>query len=229
MADNPLVHAPPSGVLGLNALMVYGENLQVAVGLNHQLAIGSNIQICINPTGLIASCPGVPGSAVLTPILGSGIGGNMQLTIGTSASLVYGQSFDINVGPKKIELKGGSNREDAISYALCGGLGAVALIWVLAYGGTKDDIHRADLAIAFQVLIDAILAALLAWEMNKEGAGNLEADALKEFYQKAKTALDQALAAPADAMAFGPTLLSSVATIGTLVAPLLAVHDEEGK
>lgn len=47
-SGNPMPHPPPIGVMGLNSVMVYGENLQVATGLNHQLAVGNNLQLCIN-------------------------------------------------------------------------------------------------------------------------------------------------------------------------------------
>ena len=226
---NPLGTVHAQGVLGLNSIMVYGENLQVAVGLNHQLAIGGNYQICINPAGLIASVPGTPGCALLAPILGSGVGGNMQLTIGTSASVVFGRVFDINLGPPKIELKGGSHIEDGISYALCGVLGAAALVWVIVYAGTKSDDHRADQAIGFQVLIDAILGALMIWEMSKAQAkGELEEVRLT-FFQACETGMEKALAAPTDDMAFGPTVLATAAVIGAMVAPLIAVAKEEGQ
>src|SRR5262245_28722006 len=78
----------PQGLLGLNSVVVFGENLQVAVPLNHQLAVGSNLQICINPLGLAAGVPTFPAGAVSSGILGGGIGGNMQFTIGTSANVV---------------------------------------------------------------------------------------------------------------------------------------------
>jgi hypothetical protein len=73
--------------VGLNSVMVYGENLQVAAGLNHQLAVGNNIQICINPLGLAAGVPGLPAAPALTAALGSGLGGNMQFTVGTRNSI----------------------------------------------------------------------------------------------------------------------------------------------
>ena len=47
MMSNELGTIKPQGYVGLNSIMVYGENLQVAVGINHQLAIGSNYQICV--------------------------------------------------------------------------------------------------------------------------------------------------------------------------------------
>jgi type VI secretion system secreted protein VgrG len=50
-AGDTMPEPPPIGVAGLNSVMVFGENLQVAAGLNHQLAVGNNMQICINPLG----------------------------------------------------------------------------------------------------------------------------------------------------------------------------------
>jgi len=97
-AGDNMPEPPPLGVVGLNSVTVFGDNLQTAVGLNHQLAVGSNIQICINPLGMAAGVPGFPGAPALIAALASGQGGNMQFTVGTSANFVLGQEFDINLG-----------------------------------------------------------------------------------------------------------------------------------
>ena len=49
---NPLPTPPPTGIIGLNSVVTYGENLQAAFPINHQVALGSNYQICVNPAGL---------------------------------------------------------------------------------------------------------------------------------------------------------------------------------
>jgi hypothetical protein len=79
----------PQGVPGLNSIFVFGENLQTAVGLNHQLAVGSNLQICVNPIAL-AQVLGLPLPVGISAALGSGVGGNIQLTLGTSTNIVLG-------------------------------------------------------------------------------------------------------------------------------------------
>ena len=155
--NNDLLEPPrPAAVLGLNSAMVYGQNLQVAMPLNHQIAVGSNLQLCINPAGLAAGVPGLPASAGATGALGGGLGGNMQFTIGTSANIVLGRSFDINFGPKKIE----SAPKGDLMLPFCGIVGGLAAIWPLVYGLVDDDDARADLSIAFQTAIDISLLAL---------------------------------------------------------------------
>ena len=168
-AGDNMPEPPPIGVVGLNSVMVYGENLQVAAGLNHQLAVGNNIQICINPLGLAAGVPGLPAAPALTAALGSGLGGNMQFTVGTSATFVLGQEFDINLGPPKIEISGPYGDHPG-TVILCGVLSAAALAWVILYDALQEDQQRATLAIAFQTLVDALLATILGVEMAMKAA-----------------------------------------------------------
>ena len=161
----------PQGVGGLNSIMVYGENLQVAVGLNHQLALGSNIQICINPAGLAAGVPGYTTPPTVSGFLGSGLGGNTQLTIGTSANFVLGRSFDINLGPPKIEVKGGDLQSSHLAtYILCGILGALAIVWILFYAGLDEDNERASEALSFQMIFDLLLMCIMLNETSVKAA-----------------------------------------------------------
>jgi len=157
----------PQGVLGLNSAMVYGENFQGAVGINHQLAVGSNFQICVNPAGLLAGAKTLPELPFFTEALGSGIGGNMQLTIGTNAQVVYGRNIEIDAGMPKLELHGGTPEEDAVSYGLVGGIGAVIFAYILAYGLLDGDQERANITIAFQVVLDVLLSIMIKLEMEK--------------------------------------------------------------
>lgn len=169
----------PQGIGGLNSMVVYGENLQIAVGLNHQLALGSNIQICINPAGLAAGIPGTPVNPTVSGFLGAGLGGNLQLTIGTSASFVLGRSFDINLGPPKISVDVTDQLSHLTSYLLCVLLSGIALAWVIAYDLMDDANQRATGALIFQVAVDAVLAFLMIEEMDNKKA-QLEADNLSK-------------------------------------------------
>src|SRR5260370_42028704 len=78
----------PQAMLGLNSTVVYGSNVQIAFPTNFQLALGSNLQVCISPNAWQT----LYGEGKLTMpsefgrLLGSGLGGNMQLTMGTSAN-----------------------------------------------------------------------------------------------------------------------------------------------
>ena len=54
----PWANPDPQSIAGLNAAMVYGENLAFTTGVNHQIAVGSNLQLCINPGTLVAMMGG---------------------------------------------------------------------------------------------------------------------------------------------------------------------------
>jgi hypothetical protein len=167
--------------------MVYGENLQTAVGLNHQLALGNNLQICINPLGVIAGMPDVPAAPLVTGLLGSGFGGNMQFTVGTSANFVLGQEFDINLGPTKIEISGpyrGGDPDHAASVALCALLSEGAFAFALAYGIIRDDHARAILVAVFQAAVDALLAGIMANEMALKALDKAMKDEHKLLFRK---------------------------------------------
>ena len=89
----------------------------------------------------------------------------MQLTIGTSASVVFGQALDICIGPAKISLTGGKTN-DIGGFLLCGALGLAALIWVGLYAIINSDAQRTNEAIIFQVIFEVLLVAIVAYEMN---------------------------------------------------------------
>jgi hypothetical protein len=193
----PVSHPRPGEVPGLNSTFVYGENLQVAVGINHQLALGNNLQICINPLGLLAGVASLPSTSALplTGMLGSSVGGNMQFTIGTSANFVLGQSFDINLGPPKIEIKGGPG--DGNNYGahiptdiLCGIMGALVLVWVIVYGTNTDDnmatdLTRANSVIFFQFAIEALLTAIMLIEVQLDKLSKESREAIQKAHEAA--------------------------------------------
>jgi type VI secretion system secreted protein VgrG len=150
------------GILGHNLQMVFGASLQGTAGMNHQLTFGSNLQLCYNPLGLLT---GVSGPVAIG--LAGGLGGNTQLTIGTNLQATFGQNIELNCGPKKLEL---NNSADPISILLCGVIGAVILVFVIAYHGLEDDRDRTILGVGLQPVIDALLTALLAIASTKEQA-----------------------------------------------------------
>jgi type VI secretion system secreted protein VgrG len=160
---DPMPPPQATGLWGLNAAMVYGENLQVATGLNHQIALGSNLQVCINPGGLAAGVTLAPGAADVSGVLGSGLGGNMQLTIGTSANFVLGREFDINLGPAKITVEAGKYHPDSVS--VCKVLGIIYGLWVLAYGCTNENDERSGITCSAQIVVQILLMQLMGYEM----------------------------------------------------------------
>ncbi len=202
---NPLPEPRPAGILGLNSVVTYGENLQVACPINHQLAIGSNLQLCINPFGLASGVAGVPIPGVLAAVLGGGMGGNMQFTVGTNAQFTLGQSFEISVGPPKIEIHAGYKGHLPVSI-LCGVLGVAAIVFVIAYDLIKQqynppspdesdpqlaadqaneqsgDKDRATLILVFQLLVDVLLVAIMGVECLIDKASWFADDAMKELF-----------------------------------------------
>ncbi len=161
--ENLFPQPEPQAILGMNTSVVYGGNYQIAVPLNFQLALGSNIQICLNPASFLdlfkfASLP----TEAMAAALGSGFGGNMQLTMGTSANFVMGQSYDINLGPRRIQVDV-HDRTAIQPVASKMGLlifGAV-ILFLVAYDLIHDDDQRAVTLMAFQSLMQMLLAGLM--------------------------------------------------------------------
>jgi type VI secretion system secreted protein VgrG len=159
----------PQAVMGLNSTVVYGGNYQIACPLNFQMALGSNLQICVNPFTYAAVTAGsgkppLP-TAGMAEFLGSGAGGNMQLTLGTSTNFVMGQSFDINLGPRKIELHVGEYAGIHPCCILLGwGICALVVATVLAYALLEDDDARALLLLTFTTTMQILLGQLMNFE-----------------------------------------------------------------
>jgi type VI secretion system secreted protein VgrG len=212
-AWNPLQSVPPAGVPGLNSIMVYGENLQVAVGINNQLAVGSNLQICINPVAVAASL-GLETPQLVAGLLGSGVGGNMQLTLGTSANIVLGESFNVNLG--KQNFKSSQDIHHPGTEIVCGILGALVLLWVILYGRAKTESARVTMVVVFQAALSVLLMTLMT---------------IEEAYARTKESFDVALGnlmktkapeSPASALGVADAILGTaelLAVLGLAVAP----------
>ena len=167
---NKAVFTPPEpqGILGLNSVVVYGGNFQIAFPINVQMAIGSNLQICINPAAfatLYAPSADVTQAPGVNQILGSGMGGNMQLTMGTSTNFVMGQSFDINLGPRRIQMDVHNATGIHSALKVVGTIIiVVSVIFLIAYGAAQDDDARASLLIVFQFLMQVLILVLMDTE-----------------------------------------------------------------
>ncbi|HEY4363521.1 MAG TPA: hypothetical protein VGN17_21320 [Bryobacteraceae bacterium] len=155
----------PQAIVGMNSVMVYGENIQVAAGLNHQLAVGSNLQVCVNPAVLVEMLK-APGSELFSVLAGSGLGGNMQFTIGSSASVVWGRKFDIHVGPDDFKVDNDPDKS-LVSQLLCAAIGVVAIVHCVAYGliASDDENGRATEVIVIQILMDLLIGAFMLTQM----------------------------------------------------------------
>jgi len=131
------------------------------------VALGSNVQICVNPTALeVLFTPGGTttwgADTAYHQILGSGPGGNMQFTMGTSANFVIGQIYDINLGPRRITLD--IHNQAMMSTATQGLALAIMIevaVFVLAYALIPDDDWRASFVMIFQVATQVLLAVIM--------------------------------------------------------------------
>jgi type VI secretion system secreted protein VgrG len=198
---DPWPHPAPQGAVGINTVVTYGDNFQVACPVNHQLALGSNFQLCINPFGWAAGMPGVTIPEVLQALLGGGMGGNMQFTVGTSAQFTLGQSFEISIGPPKIEIHKDYTEHTAVN-VLCGILAGIVLVYLIAYGliptytpddnakkavnqqkEQRGDQLRSVTTLAYQVVAEALLIAILTAESMLDHADWLADDTMKQLYQ----------------------------------------------
>jgi hypothetical protein len=94
----------------------------------------------------------------VTGALGGGLGGNMQFTIGTSANIVLGRSFDINFGANKIQ----DVPHSPLLLIFCGVVGGLASTWPIVYALVNDDKACGLLSIGFQSALDVALLALTA-------------------------------------------------------------------
>ncbi|HVP48619.1 MAG TPA: hypothetical protein VMT32_18625 [Bryobacteraceae bacterium] len=203
----------PQAVLGLNSTVVYGSNVQVAFPINFQMALGSNLQVCISPNAwatLFADDPSVTMPEAVTRIMGSGLGGNMQLTMGTSANFVMGQSFDINLGPQRITLDVHNNNIQSCVKTWGIVIMAAAVVFLIAYAAGPDDDFRSILCMAFQVLMQASIIVLMD---------------LKKIYtamdQSFKSTLDQLFGWNPDTKT-GPTFLTKMGGQSSLGEALAA-------
>jgi len=214
----PWANPDPQSVAGVNSAMVYGENIQVAVGLNHQVAVGSNLQLCVNPAALL-DLLNVPGSATLSGMFGSGLGGNLQMTIGTNTAINWGRQFQINLGPEPVTINASTNKPFMI--AMSSLIGAACIAYAIAYGLCGDEDGRATIVIVFQTTMDLLLAVFMAQQMFYKGLEQNLADGLRTLY-----------AAPTpDHSTLGEDFLGALSFVGIMaaaVAPPVAIAVEEG-
>ncbi len=205
---NPLPAPPPTGIMGLNSVVTFGDNFQLAGPLNHQVTLGNNLQLCINPMGLLAGMEG--GSAVTQAIFGGALGGNMQFTVGASAQFTLGQSFEISVGPPKIEIHSGYDGHMAVQ-VLCGVLSAATIAFVLAYdlSAATQTYHppsqnstdaqvtaeqsveqpgdklRAEMVVIFQLLVSVLLSVIMGVEAILDQTDWFVHDTMKQIFSTA--------------------------------------------
>jgi hypothetical protein len=210
----------------------------VAFPINFQMALGSNLQVCISPNVLATLFAGGSGPAPTAPpivnrFLGSGLGGNMQLTMGTSANFVIGQSFDINVGPRRITL----DVHDQTGIQACvkaWGIVIVALsaAFLILYPAIPDDDGRAVWVMLFELAMQISILFLMDTEgiyHHMDGIYKMQLDTLYSADPVQATKDNKP-----DADAFGKTftgestLGGALAVVGVVAAGFLPVFLEIG-
>jgi hypothetical protein len=208
---NTLSAPPPQGIIGMNSMVTYGDQFQCAGPVSHQVTIGQNLQMCIALGALAGEALDVITTPSATIVAGAaqaigGAMGAMQFTIGASAQFTLGQSFEISVGPPKVEIhKSHSKKWDPVRI-LCVLLGVLAEAFTLVYdvlkgannsdsndlqnaAATPDeqsgDQERAIFILGYQAVTDAMLIAILMAEYLTDTVDWIGSDLAKQMYFRA--------------------------------------------
>lgn len=216
----PWANPDPQSIVGLNSAMIYGENIQFCTGVNHQIAVGSNMQLCVNP-GTLISMLGGPATSALADFFGSsGLGGNLQFTIGTNTTINWGRQYQVNMGGETITYE--STQQSTAAKVLCAIIGAVAIAYSIAYGACSDEDGRATIVIVFQITMDLLLGAFMIYEAVLKAANQKVTDILKALFAAAKTEHTKK-------WELGALTASMAATgvLGAIITPLVAIAVEE--
>jgi hypothetical protein len=217
----PWANPDPQSVAGLNSSMVYGQNIAVTTGVNHQVAIGSNVQICVNP-GTLTAMLGGPACSSLSDFFGAGgLGGNMQFTIGTNTQVNWGQQYQVNFSGETINYD--QNMETPAAKVLCAMIGAICVAYSVAYGASDDEDGRASITIAFQVAMDLLLAAFMAYQRTLNKGAQACHDSVRSMYMAASTEHSEKWESAGVMVAAAAT-----GVLGAIVTPVVAVAVEEG-
>jgi hypothetical protein len=181
LEDNASYHpfgtVKPSGIPGLNSVMVYGENLQAVLGVNHQYAVGSNLQMCLNPVAL-AKAAGLVPPPIFEAMLGASAGGNFQLTLGSNTNFVLGKSFNIFSEP----VTDYDMSTHLPTKILCAILGSVTFIFMIVYACEKSDTARAATTVAFEVVLGLLLIAIMLVEEAMKASATTWSTTLKTMF-----------------------------------------------
>jgi hypothetical protein len=207
---NIWAHPEPQAVFGMNSNFVYGANVQVACPVNFQLALGSNLQICINPIAFqtLLGDGGALQAAKFHSWLGSGQGGNMQFTMGTSANFVMGQIYDINIGPRRLTIDiHDMTLVGTVTKALGIAMILVVVVFVLAYALVAEDDARAVFVALFQLTVQALLVNL----MDLQGLYDM-------MDKKTKKALNDAFDTSVDPPADPPKMDPAIVALAQIAA-----------
>lgn len=221
----------PAAVLGLSSSMVYGTSFASSLPQYLQLATGSQLKICVDPLGFSSAFMKMldrPPFASTDLFLGSGITGNVQLTLGTSANVTLGEVYNIHLGPKAHDIRNGAGKTHphCTTFWLGLAIGALAVAFQIAYGLESKDDHRANWVLAFQVTMEVLLATLMTLEGVLGAADDAFTTAIWNLHvpQKSDSIWEKAGTYLADVGA--TTGLAVAALAGAIASPIL---DSEGE
>ena len=217
----PWANPDPQSVAGLNSQMVYGENIQFCAGVNHQIAVGSNLQLCINP-GTLTALMGGPACSALSDFFGAGgLGGNTQFTIGTNTVINWGRQYQVNMGGETITYD--ASQQTAASKTLCAIIGASCIAYSIAYGACSDEDGRAAIVILFQVTVDTLLTAFMAYQAVLKNGKQTAHEMVKALYG-ASSVEHSSKWESAGVMAAA----AITGVLGAALTPVVAIAVEEG-
>jgi len=194
---NVQVNPPSKAALGLGASVTYGNYFTSSVPQYMQLATGGQLKLCADPLGFAFAHPGSSGALgdVILRLVGSGITGNVQLTLGTYANIVMGQAYDVILGPEKITLHSYDKDGAQPGVWIIGLIILIlALLFQLVYCLKQDDgdnTWHADWVIVFQLAIQACIATLMGFE-NLQHTSTEACDQLEKALHASKKVGDQA-------------------------------------
>ena len=224
----------PTSSVGLSSTVVYGSAFQSSWPISLQLANNSLIQIVLDVAGFTQSYPsaGAPMAAASFGLCEGVLGatGNMQVTLGNSATITMGRGYDIHIGPEATQVHVNDKTGDTILSPILGGiLGMIAIIFQEAYAlmgassssQINDDL-RGVLVWAFQTAVQIVLWHLLSssvsWKID-DLMGKHVVNTANGVQGVQLTAEQQAAVADLTALQAGP--LSVPEMIEGLVLPTL--------
>ncbi|MFN7986889.1 MAG: type VI secretion system tip protein TssI/VgrG [Thermoanaerobaculia bacterium] len=154
------------GVKGLDAKLVLGQEILGVVGLNELLFVGGNIQVNVAPIAMQRLAGPFPCKA-LDHLMGTGVEGNMVLTVGTNTLLTVGGSNILLKDAKDTEYKIWKHK---LTKDLSVIVGAVTIVWAIAYASLKTLEDREILYYVYEPTLLALLAAILLYEGFRDNA-----------------------------------------------------------
>ena len=154
----------PQAVLGLNSSVTYGSNFQASFPQNFQLAAGGLFQLVYDPVGL-AQAFQQNISPTLAMILGSGVTGNVQVTVGSNIAITLGMAYEVQIGPAKMEIHS-SEKPGARALNLVMGIiiGVLSAVFMLVYAPLPTDEDRAILAGIYEAAMQVSVAVMISYD-----------------------------------------------------------------